>query len=112
MRRLQELGYEELGLRHSRPLSAHRRPSSLPPTLSDLVERGDAAMKEPFVGVTIDGSPRRGLFTPGPTGVSTRPVVDAAAAFLASLDDEQREAVTFAVDADEWRTWCNVHTYL
>ncbi len=112
MRRLEELGYEELGLRHSPPLSAHRRPPSLPPTLSALVERGDAAMKERLVGITTDGSPRRGLFPLGPTGVSTGPVVDAAAAFLASLDDAQREAVTFAVDADEWRTWCNVHTYL
>ena len=112
MSRLEELGYDELGLRHSPPLSAHRRPPSLPPTLSDLVERGDAAMKEPLVGITTDGSPRRGLFPLGPTGVSTGPVVDAAAAFLASLDDAQREAVTFAVDADEWRTWCNVHTYL
>ena len=67
MRRLEELGYEELGLRHSPPLSAHRRPPSLPPTLSALVERGDAAMKEPLVGITTDGSPRRGLFPLGPS---------------------------------------------
>ena len=46
------------------------------------------------------------------TGASTRPVVDAAAAFLATLDSSQRTAVTFPVDADEWRQWCNVHIYL
>ena len=48
----------------------------------------------------------------GPTGVSTAPIVEAADGFLASLDDAQRDAVTFPVDADEWRTWCNVHIYL
>jgi hypothetical protein len=39
-------------------------------------------------------------------------VVDAAAGFLATLDAGQRAAVSFPVDADEWRQWCNVHIYL
>src|SRR5688572_13383174 len=62
-----------------------------------------------FKGVTADGTVRPGLFAIRATGVTTRPVVDAAARFLAGLTPEQRTATTFAVDADEWRRWNNVH---
>ena len=112
MSRLETAGYDELGLRNMPPLSARRHPPDLPPMLSNLVQFGNATLKEPFVGITTDGMPRRGLFPLGPTGVSTAPIVEAAHGFLASLDDAQRDAVTFPVDADEWRTWCNVHIYL
>ena len=109
---LETAGYDELGLRGSPPLSARRHPPALPRTLANLVELGDAALKERFVGITTDGTVRRGLFPLGPTGVPTAPIVEAADAFLASLDDAQRDAVTFPVDADEWRAWCNVHIFL
>jgi hypothetical protein len=49
---------------------------------------------------------------PGPTGVSTEPVRDAAADFLASLNPEQRERTTYPVDDDEWRKWMNQHFYV
>ena len=39
-------------------------------------------------------------------------MVDAANAFLAALDSTQRKAVSFPIDADEFRNWCNVHIYL
>ena len=94
------------------PLSARRHPPALPPILSDLVRLGNAA---------LEGAVRRhhhGRHDPprpvpvGPDRRLDRPIVEAADAFLASLDDAQRDAVTFPVDADEWRTWCNVHIYL
>ena len=66
----------------------------------------------PFVGITSGGDRRSGLFPLASTGVSTQPMVDAAGAFLASLDGPQRAAVIFPIDADEWRKWCNVHIYL
>jgi hypothetical protein len=66
---------------------------------------------EPFVGVTTDGTPLTGLFPIRATGVTTGPVREAAVAFLASLSDEQRTRTTFAVTADEWRLWNNVHRY-
>jgi Protein of unknown function (DUF3500) len=64
---------------------------------------------EPFVGVTTNGTPQRGLFTIRRSGVSTEPVVDAAIRFLASLSEDQRRASTFAADDIEWRRWNNVH---
>jgi len=104
--------YEPLGLRRMPPLSARHLPPALPPILTDLVELGDRVVAEPFVGITAGAARRPGLFPIERTGVSTRPMVDAANAFLARLDAPERDAVTFPVDADEWRRWCNVHIYL
>lgn len=68
-------------------------------------------LAEPFKGVTRDGTVISGLFPIRATGVSTAPVKEAAEAFLASLDMEQRDRTTFPVDDIEWRKWNNVHRY-
>lgn len=68
-------------------------------------------LAEPFRGVTTDGSPVPGLFALRSTGVSTEPVRQAAAAFLAALAPEQRDRTRFAVDDPEWRKWMNQHFY-
>ena len=65
-----------------------------------------------FVGVTADGKPRLDLFPVQRTGVSTEPVVKAAQHFLSTLSDNQRAAVTFGIDAQEWRTWLNWYPYV
>ena len=48
------------------------------------------AMGEPFVGVTRDGVVEFGLFPIYSTGVSTEPVVMAAANFLATLSQSRK----------------------
>jgi hypothetical protein len=70
---------------------------------------GAPAVLEPFKGVTTEGIPQPGLFALESTGVTTKPVVEAADAFLASLTPEQRKNTTFAVESDEWRRWTNTH---
>jgi hypothetical protein len=104
--------HESVGLRRMPPLSARRPPPGLPPILTDLVEQGDRVLAAPFTGIVAGTTRRPGLFPLGQTGISTKPMVDAAQAFLGSLDGAQRAAVTFPVDSDEWRRWCNVHIYL
>ena len=64
---------------------------------------------EAFKGVTTDGVVQPGLFAIKSTGVTTKPVMDAATQFIAALTADQRHAATFAADADEWRRWNNVH---
>jgi hypothetical protein len=64
---------------------------------------------EPFKGVTTDGMVVPNLFPIRATGVSTKPVRDAATKFLAGLTAEQRAKTTFKADDDEWRQWNNVH---
>src|SRR5688572_7476671 len=65
--------------------------------------------KDPFKGVTADGTVTPGLFTVRSTGVTTKPVMQAAAAFIAGLTPEQRKGTTFPVDDVERRQWNNVH---
>jgi hypothetical protein len=104
--------YHELGLRRSPPLSARHLPPQLPDLLVNLMHQADHVPDDPFVGITTDGAVRPGLYPIASTHVSTQPVVEAGHALLARLDDAQRRAVTFTVDSDEWRRWCNVHIYL
>lgn len=69
-----------------------------------------------FVGLTTDGTVVSDLYSIHSTGVSTAPVVAAAAAFLASLTDAQRTATVFEIDptdytTDEFRLWSNIHSF-
>jgi hypothetical protein len=68
-------------------------------------------LAEPFKGLTTDGTIVPGLFSIRSTGVSTRPVREAADVFLAGLTPQQRAGTTFPVDDEEWRKWNNVHRY-
>ncbi|MDH4125221.1 MAG: DUF3500 domain-containing protein [Gammaproteobacteria bacterium] len=63
----------------------------------------------PFVGVTADGKVVPDLFPIASTGVSTKPVVDAAEQLLASLDANQRQQISFALASEQWREWSNIH---
>jgi hypothetical protein len=68
--------------------------------------------ESPHVGALVVlavGTVQPDLFAIRSTGVSTKPVMDAAVRFVAMLTPEQRTAATFAVDALEWRRWNNVH---
>src|SRR5687768_1199614 len=68
-------------------------------------------LKEPFKGVTTNGTIVPNLFPIRSTGVTTAPVRTAAAAFVASLSAEQRRQTLFPVDDVEWRKWANQHVY-
>jgi len=63
----------------------------------------------PFKGITTDGNIAPGLFKVRSSGVSTKPVKQAAEAFLKSLNDEQRKRTMYAFNDDEWRRWDNRH---
>jgi uncharacterized protein DUF3500 len=90
-----------------------RQPFAWPEVLQRYVERHQAEMAEPFVGVTTDGHALPGLFPLQSTGVDCRPLVEAATAFLAALSAEQRSAACFAVDDERtWRSWSNISPFL
>jgi hypothetical protein len=86
--------------------------STVSQPLQDLFTGWRDSLKEPFKGITADGNIEHGLFPLRAIGATTAPLVDAARAFLASLDDAQRSAVTFDVDGEVWRTWSNIHRNL
>jgi hypothetical protein len=68
-------------------------------------------LAEPFRGITADGTVAPGLFEIRSTGVSTAPVVQAAARFLETLSADQRSRTVFPEDDVEWRKWANQHIY-
>jgi len=78
-----------LGLRRRPPGSARVLWPQLSPFLAEYRAKGEAAVAEPFMGITTDGTPARGLFHLARTGVPTEPIIDAALAFLAALTAEQ-----------------------
>jgi hypothetical protein len=81
------------------------------PAVAAVAAQRPASLDEPFKGVTANGTVVSGLFPVHSTGVSTAPVRQAAAKFLASLTPEQRSKTAFPVDDSEWRKWNNVHRY-
>jgi hypothetical protein len=98
-------------LRQRLAVSARAR-AELPPNLQRYADTGEALIAEPFRGVTADGTVVPGLFPLQPTGVSTRPLLDAAEAFLTSLGDGQRARVRLPLDTDAWRRWSNIHPFV
>ena len=78
--------------------------------VSELFDQEGLA--EPFKGVTTNGKIIPGLYSIGPTGVSTETIRQAANAFLDSLTTNQRRKVLFKVDDVKWRKWTNVHFYI
>jgi hypothetical protein len=78
----------------------------------NYVEKSLAAAAEPFKGISTDGTIIPGLFGIQKTGVSTKSIREAAAAFLGSLSSEQRAKTLFPVDTDQWRKWSNIHPTL
>ncbi|QDV13199.1 hypothetical protein CA51_30860 [Rosistilla oblonga] len=71
----------------------------------------DRGLSEAFRGIFPGAKPEPGLFPIESTGVSTKPVMEAADAFLGTLSEPQRARTTFPVDDIEWRKWANQHSY-
>ncbi len=68
-------------------------------------------LAEPFKGVTTNGTLQGGLFPIRASGVSTKPVMQAATTFVEGLTAEQRAKTTYPVDDIEWRRWNNIHRW-
>jgi hypothetical protein len=104
----------ETGVLDRKPRRAPPRidETTLSQALKDLFAGWRASLHEPFRGLTADGTIEADLFPLRKTGVPTQPLIDAANAFLHSLDGEQRAAMCFAIDSEVWRTWSNIHRNL
>ena len=101
-----------LTLRKRPPGSARVLFPQLSPFLAEYRARGEAAIAEPFTGITTDGTAVRDLFALAKTGVPTRPIQDAAEAFLAALAPEQRRRALYPLESDVWRRWSNIHPFI
>ncbi|MGW6036563.1 DUF3500 domain-containing protein [Gordonia terrae] len=62
---------------------------------------------QPFIGVTTDGKPIKGLFGLADEGFENGPATGAARAYLDLLAPDQREKATSPIDSDDWQLWIN-----
>jgi hypothetical protein len=76
------------------------------------MDRAKTALAQELRGITSGGIIPAGLFPVARTGLSLRPLVDAANAFAGSLGDTLRSALSFDVASEHWRTWHNMHPFL
>src|SRR3954468_24202957 len=95
------------GVRQRRPGSDRRILEPMPDYWEAVLGRAEAAVVQPFVGVTTDGTPLSGMFPIQQTGVPTRSTKEAADAFVATLTPEQRKLTLHPIDSQEWRRWSN-----
>lgn len=98
--------------RNRLPVSGRALSSPLPEGLQKMLEVAEAAVAQPFVGITTDGKPTPGLFPLQQTGSPTTPIRQAAEAFLAALTPQQRADALFPLASDVWRRWSNIHPFL
>jgi hypothetical protein len=95
-----------------RPIaSARALPAVMPEFLRTYIQNAEAALAEPFKGITIDGAAFSGLYPIRPTGIATHPIRAAAEAVLSALDQAQRAAIQFPIESDAWRRWSNIHIF-
>jgi hypothetical protein len=95
------------------PAAAAQNPAAQPQTAAPpgYMAMAEAALAEKFKGITADGKVVPGLFSVKRTGVSTKPIQDAAETFIAALGPPQKAKTLYPVESDEWRRWSNIHRY-
>lgn len=77
------------------------------PFLRELLSYWDGLYQEPFVGVTDDGTVRPDLYSlPASADVDVR-ASDAAGRLMALLTPGELDALTYEIDAPQWRAWSN-----
>jgi hypothetical protein len=99
--------YRGYGVRPKGPGSGRRPVEPVPEMWTRATARAESALAEPFRGITTDGRVVPDLFPLRQTGVSTRPIMEAASAFIGTLSAAQRESGIHPVDSSNWRKWCN-----
>lgn len=91
------------------PISARTKVVDRHPFLGPLLDERRKLLAEGVRGITTDGTVHPDLFPLGATGIATSSIAEAADAFLRALSAEQRRRASHPMEAEEWRTWINIH---
>jgi hypothetical protein len=78
-----------------------------PPWLYDLTKVWEKLLEEPYRGVTNDGTIKDGLYKAGDEEFDIEDVVKKAEQLLGGLSEEQKNKVSYKINAREWRAWSN-----
>jgi len=71
-----------------------------------------ALVEQQFRGITTDGGVLPRLFALAPEGAPTTAMIGATLALLAAVTPEQRAAMCFPVESNQWRRWQNSELYV
>jgi hypothetical protein len=101
-------GFPLPAARGSLPIvDSHLFDDLLPAEAAFELTAGLRAYREPFIGITEDGTPRPGLYRLDDAGTSPKAAVAAADVYLDGLAPHQRAVAALPMDAAEWRLWTN-----
>ncbi len=98
---------DRVGKSHGLDPVTYSRPVLETPRAIALKAEWDRLSKEPFRGITHDGTPETGLFSLEDEGFDPVPAVSAAEAMLSTMTPDERNAACKPIDASEWRAWYN-----
>lgn len=87
----------------TRDMQDNRRP----PWLYDLTKVWEKLLAEPYKGVTNDGDVRGDLYEAKDEGFDTESVVTKVEGLYSQLDEEQKQKLSYPINAREWRAWSN-----
>jgi hypothetical protein len=98
------------GVREGMSISARSPVREIPEVaqfFAPFLAETDAALAEPFRGVTTDGvlAARDRIRT----GMATEAIREAAGAFLGLVDAPTRSRLSFPFESNHWRSWFNPH---
>jgi hypothetical protein len=79
----------------------------LPEVPAFELSAGERHYRDPFVGITTDGSPRPGLYSLADTGERPLAAMAAARAYLDVLAPYQLTIAHLPMDSADWRLWTN-----
>jgi hypothetical protein len=102
--------WTEFGVREGMSISARSPVREIPEVaqfFGTFLAENDAALAEPFRGVTTDGfvAARDGVRI----GMATDAIREAANGFLGLLDPLTRSRLSFPFESNQWRAWFNPH---
>ena len=87
--------------------AADFKQSGNPPWLHALYMHWLDLLKEPFIGVTNDGTVKSGLYQVQDEGVPIEAIVSNTEKLVSILSADQKAAVFYHIDNPKWRTWSN-----
>jgi len=88
-------------------IDSHLFDDLLPPEAAFEVTTALRRHREPYIGVTENGTPRPGLYRLNDAGAAATTAATAARAYLDGLAPHQRTVAALPMDAPEWRLWTN-----
>lgn len=72
-----------------------------------LIDTWQALYQHPYTGITSNGEVEPGLFHLADEGFNPVPAISAAQRLLTLLNEGERRALQYPIDAHQWRDWYN-----